>query len=74
MESKYQHVGALVKQVLNNMDDKALNNFIKQKAGNDLHGIRINGCIVGALFGGFVFIVTHLIYDFLLPNIFNIKF
>jgi len=74
IESKYKNVGDIVKQVLNNMDDKSLNNFIKQKAGNDLHGIRLNGCIIGALFGGVVFIVTHLIYDFVLPNIFNIKF
>lgn len=74
IKSKYQNVGYLVKQVLNNMNDESLNNFIKQKAGNDLHGIRINGCVVGALFGGFVFVVTHLIYDLILPNIFNIKF
>ncbi|HEY8891319.1 MAG TPA: DUF445 domain-containing protein [Clostridium sp.] len=74
IESKYDHLGHIVKQVLNNMDDKSLNNFIKQKAGNDLHGIRINGCIVGALFGGTVFAVTHLIYNLILPNIFNLKF
>jgi len=73
MESKYENVGYLVKQVLNKMDDESLNNFIKQKAGNDLHGIRINGCIIGALFGGFVFVVTHIIYGLILPNIFNLK-
>jgi len=74
IESNYDNVGHIVKQVLNNMNDKSLNNFIKQKAGNALHGIRINGCIVGALFGGLVFIVTRLIYDLILPNIFNFKF
>ncbi|MBU3110263.1 DUF445 domain-containing protein [Clostridium lacusfryxellense] len=74
IESKYQNVGQIVKQVLNNMDDESLNDFIKQKAGNELHGIRLNGCIVGALFGGVVFGLTHLIYDLILPNIFNIKF
>jgi len=73
IESKYQNVGDIVKQVLNNMDDNTLNNFIIKKAGNELHGIRINGCVVGALFGGFVFVATHLIYDLILPNIFNIK-
>jgi len=74
MESKYESVGYLVKQVLNNMDDESLNNFIKQKSGNDLHGIRLNGSIIGALFGGIVFIATHLIYDLILPNILNFKF
>jgi len=74
IESKYENVGHLVKQVLNNMDDESLNNFIKQKAGNELHGIRLNGCIIGALFGGIVFLATHLIYDLILPNIFNLKF
>ena len=63
-----------MKQVLNNMDDESLNDFVKQKAGNELHGIRLNGCIVGALFGGVVFGLTHLIYDLILPNIFNIRF
>jgi len=74
IESKYQNIGQIVKQVLNNMNDEALNNFVKQKAGNELHGIRLNGCIVGALFGGFVFIITHLIYNLILPNIFNLNF
>jgi uncharacterized membrane-anchored protein YjiN (DUF445 family) len=74
IESKYENVGQLVKQVLNKMDDEALNNFIKQKAGNELHGIRLNGCIIGALFGGIVFVVTHLIYGLILPNVFNLKF
>ncbi|MBU3185102.1 DUF445 domain-containing protein [Clostridium estertheticum] len=69
IKSKYQNVGDIVKQVLNNMDDNSLNNFVIKKAGNELHGIRINGCVVGALFGGFVFALTHLIYDFILPNI-----
>jgi len=72
--SKYQNVGYIVKQVLNKMNDESLNDFINQKAGNNLHAIRINGCVVGALFGGFVFIVTHLIYNLILPNIFNVKF
>jgi uncharacterized membrane-anchored protein YjiN (DUF445 family) len=74
IESKYEYLGLIVKQVLNNMDDKSLNNFIKQKAGNELHGIRLNGCVIGALFGGIVFVATHLIYDLILPNIFNLKF
>jgi uncharacterized membrane-anchored protein YjiN (DUF445 family) len=74
IESKYENVGHLVKEVLNNMDDESLNNFIKQKAGNELHGIRLNGCIIGALFGGIVFVATHLIYDLILPNIFNLRF
>ncbi|MGH4052599.1 MAG: DUF445 family protein [Clostridium sp.] len=72
--SKYQNVGYIVKQVLNNMNDESLNDFINQKAGNNLHAIRINGCVVGALFGGFVFVVTHLIYNWILPNIFNVNF
>jgi len=72
--SKYQNVGYIVKQVLNKMNDESLNDFINQKAGNNLHAIRINGCVVGALFGGFVFVVTHLIYNLILPNIFNVKF
>ncbi|MCB2292499.1 DUF445 domain-containing protein [Clostridium algoriphilum] len=74
IESKYKNVGHTVKQVLNSMDDESLNNFIKKKAGNELHGIRINGCTVGALFGGVVFALTHIIYDLILPNILSFRF
>ena len=74
IESKYENVGFIVKKVLNNMSDDSLNNFVQQKAGNDLHGIRINGCIMGAIFGIAVFLLTHLFYDIFLSSIFNIKF
>ena len=74
IESKYENIGHIVKKVLNNMSDESLNNFILQKAGNDLHGIRINGCIMGAAFGILIYSLTYLIYGLLIPSIFNIKF
>lgn len=62
IESYHSFIGHIVKKVLNNMTDESLNEFIQLKAGNDLHWIRINGCIVGALFGLIVFIFINTIY------------
>lgn len=74
IESKYETIGNVVKRVLNSMDDDSLNNFILKKAGNDLHAIRINGCTMGAIFGAAVFGTINIIYEIILPNIFNIRF
>lgn len=62
IESNHWVIGILVKRCLDNLTDDALNAFIENKAGNDLHWIRINGCIIGAIFGLVVFLFLHIIY------------
>ncbi|MDP4091175.1 MAG: DUF445 domain-containing protein [Bacillota bacterium] len=60
-ETGHEVIGVIVKKCLSGLTDDALNDFIERKAGNDLHWIRINGCIVGAIFGLIVFLFTHII-------------
>lgn len=62
LDSKHAFIGSIVKRCLSNLTDEALNEFIDKKAGNDLNWIRINGCIVGAVFGLIVFLFTTFIY------------
>lgn len=62
IQSEHRFIGVIVKKVLNNLTDDSLNEFIEQKAGNDLHWIRINGCLVGGIFGLLVFLFINGVY------------
>ncbi|MHC1685267.1 MAG: DUF445 family protein [Clostridiaceae bacterium] len=62
IQSEHKFIGVIVKKVLNNLTDDSLNQFIEQKAGNDLHWIRINGCLVGGIFGLLVFLFINGVY------------
>lgn len=71
IKSCHSYIGIAVKKVLNNMTDESLNKFIELKAGNDLHWIRINGCIISALFGLFVFLTVNKVYFPLVARLFH---
>ncbi len=71
IRSEHSYIGVIVRRVMSSMTDEDLNKFIEMKAGNDLHWIRINGCIVGAIFGALVFIFTNLIYLPLISRLFH---
>lgn len=62
IKSEHHFIGIIVNKTLSNLTDDSLNDFIQKKAGNDLHWIRINGCIVGAVFGLLVFLFMNEIY------------
>lgn len=62
IKSEHHFIGIIVNKTLSNLTDDSLNDFIQKKAGNDLHWIRINGCIVGAVFGLIVFLFMNEIY------------
>jgi uncharacterized membrane-anchored protein YjiN (DUF445 family) len=70
IESEHYLVGKIVKDTLSAFTDEALNTFIESKAGNDLHWIRINGAIVGAISGVIVFLFLNLFYDPLIQKLF----
>lgn len=55
VKSEHHFIGIIVSKTLSNLTDDSLNTFMQNKAGNDLHWIRINGCIVGTVFGLIVF-------------------
>lgn len=72
MQAEHSFIGVIVKKVLNNLTDESLNEFIEQKAGNDLHWIRINGCLVGGIFGLIVFLFINELYLPVVTRLFNL--
>lgn len=68
IENEHQLISVIVTSVFNTFSDDDLNQFIEDKAGEDLQWIRINGCVVGALVGLLLFTFLRYIYDpFVLP-------
>jgi len=63
VENEHHLIGTVVQEVLSGFTDKDLNQFIEDKAGDDLQWIRINGCVVGAFVGLIMFIFLHYFYD-----------
>ena len=63
IENEHQLIGTIVKSVFNTFSDDDLNQFIEDKAGDDLQWIRINGCVVGGVVGLCLFSFLHFIYD-----------
>lgn len=72
IQSEHRFIGVIVKKVMNNLTDDSLNEFIEQKAGNDLHWIRINGCLIGGIFGLIVFLFINELYLPLITRLFNL--
>ena len=71
---KVEHgfIGVVVNKVLNGMTDDSLNEFIELKAGNSLHWIRINGCMIGAIFGLIVFLFMNEVYMPIITRLFHL--
>ena len=63
IDNEHQLISIIVKSVFNTFSDEDLNEFIEDKAGDDLQWIRINGCVVGSVVGLGLFAFLHLIYD-----------
>jgi uncharacterized membrane-anchored protein YjiN (DUF445 family) len=72
IRSEHHLIGIMVSETLNKLTDASLNDFIQKKAGNDLHWIRINGCIIGAIFGLLVFLFMNEIYLPILSRVFHL--
>lgn len=70
IQKEHDVIGAMVKETLVAYTDEDLNQFIEEKAGNDLQWIRINGSMIGGVVGIFLFLFLDLVYDpYLLPTI-----
>lgn len=63
IENEHQLIGVIIHNVLDSFSDEDLNQFIEEKAGDDLQWIRINGCIVGAGVGFLLYVFLHYCYD-----------
>ncbi|HVJ49874.1 DUF445 domain-containing protein [Desulfitobacterium sp.] len=65
-KKEHRLIGEIVQETLEDLSDDELNQFIEDKAGNDLQWIRINGSIVGGILGIILFIVLNFGYQPLL--------
>lgn len=73
IENEHQLIGVIIHNVLDTFSDEDLNNFIEEKAGEDLQWIRINGCVVGGVIGFILFGFLHYIYEpFVVPLLLGI--
>jgi uncharacterized membrane-anchored protein YjiN (DUF445 family) len=72
LQSEHYLIGKVVKDTLSAFTDEALNEFIESRAGNDLHWIRINGTMVGAIAGALVFLFLNLVYEPIIINLFHL--
>lgn len=61
--SEHHLVGEVVRETLGAFTNERLNDFIEDKAGEDLQWIRINGSIVGAVAGALIFLFANLLYQ-----------
>jgi len=63
IDKEHHVIGELVERVLNEFSNERLNQFVEQKAGDDLQWIRINGSVVGGFVGLVMFLFLHYFYD-----------
>lgn len=59
--SEHHLIGVMVQETLSEFPDEKLNNFIEEKVGSDLQGIRVNGVIVGSLIGLLLFLALNFV-------------
>lgn len=70
IETEHALIGDVVRDALVILTKEEMNQFVEERAGDDLQWIRINGSVVGALVGFILFIWTQLVYmPFIVPII-----
>jgi Predicted membrane protein len=62
IQNEHDMIGNLVRETLTAYTDEDLNQFIEEKAGNDLQWIRINGSMIGGVVGLMLFLVQEFVY------------
>jgi Predicted membrane protein len=63
VEKEYHRIGQIVHKTLESFTDERLKQLVKDKVGEDLQAIRLNGAVVGAIIGCVLFLVLHFVYD-----------
>ena len=73
IQNEHDLIGGMVRETLATYTEQDLNQFIEEKAGNDLQWIRINGSMIGGVVGLILFLCLDFVYDpFILPALMNI--
>lgn len=66
LQKEHALIGQVVRDTLESLSNEELNDFIEDKAGNDLQWIRINGSLVGGIVGAILFVLLNYGYSLLL--------
>lgn len=73
IKNEHDVIGNMVKETLDSYTDQDLNQFVQDKAGNDLQWIRINGSMIGGVVGLILFLFLEFIYNpFIMPALMNL--
>jgi uncharacterized membrane-anchored protein YjiN (DUF445 family) len=62
LQTEHAVIGQVVRETLEGLNDEELNQFIEDKAGEDLQWIRINGSLVGGMVGAILFVLLNYGY------------
>lgn len=62
IKNEHHLIGNMVRETLAAYTDQDLNQFIEDKAGNDLQWIRINGSMIGGVVGLILFLFLNFVY------------
>ena len=57
IQNEHDLIGGMVRETLAAYTDQDLNQFVEEKAGNDLQWIRINGSMIGGVVGLLLFLI-----------------
>ena len=71
IKNEHDMIGTMVRETLKAYTDQDLNQFIQDKAGNDLQWIRINGSMIGGVVGLILFLFLEFIYNPILSDLMN---
>jgi len=63
IQNEHDLIGGMVRETLAAYTDQDLNQFVEEKAGNDLQWIRINGSMIGGIVGLLMFLFLEFVYD-----------
>ena len=63
IQNEHDLIGGMVRETLAAYTDQDLNQFVEEKAGNDLQWIRINGSMIGGVVGLFLFLFLNYVYE-----------
>ena len=73
IQNEHDLIGGMVRETLAAYTDQDLNQFIEEKAGNDLQWIRINGSMIGGVVGLILFLFLDFVYDpYIMPTFMNV--
>ncbi|MCB8817193.1 DUF445 domain-containing protein [Desulfosporosinus shakirovi] len=69
IKNEHDMIGLMVRETLAAYTDQDLNQFVQDKAGNDLQWIRINGSMIGGIVGFILFLFLEFVYNPLIMSV-----